>query len=107
MEQKNRIDAFRGDYAFLSNFYHATVTWEGQTYLNSEAAFQAAKVLTPEERQMFAELDPSAAKRKGRRVALRADWEQIKSQVMEEIVRAKFTQNPHLGRSCLPRATPS
>jgi len=93
----NRIDCFRGAYGFLSNFYHAPVTWEGLTYLNSEAAFQAAKVLSDEERAAFLYLDPARAKRMGRRVTLRADWEQVKVGIMEEIVRAKFTQNPELG----------
>ena len=30
-------------------------------------------------------------------VNLRPDWEDVKVQVMEDIVRAKFTQNPYLG----------
>lgn len=93
----NKIDQFRGEYFFLSNFFNAPVTWEGLTYLNSEAAFQAAKVLSDEERMEFMYLDPSRAKRKGRQVKLRADWEQVKYGIMEEIVRAKFTQNAALG----------
>ncbi len=97
VKDMNRIDCFRGVYGFLSNFYNAPVTWEGLTYLNSEAAFQAAKVLTDEERRQFMYLDPSRAKRMGRRVNLRSDWEQVKVGIMEEIVRAKFTQNPELG----------
>jgi len=95
------INQFRGDYDFLSNFFHAGVTWEGLTYQNSEAAFQAAKLLTDEERIPFTTLDPSAAKRMGRRVQLRSDWEQVKTGIMEEIVRAKFTQNPWLGKRLL------
>mgnify|MGYP005981410963 CR=1 FL=1 len=35
------IDEFRGEYAFLSNFYSCPVTYNGESYLNSEAAFQA------------------------------------------------------------------
>lgn len=30
-------------------------------------------------------------------VKLRPDWEDVKEQVMEDIVRAKFTQNQYLG----------
>ena len=43
--QKNirTISSFTGEYAFLSNFYPAPVTYMGQTYANSEAAFQAQK----------------------------------------------------------------
>ncbi len=97
----SRIDNFRGEYFFLSNFFSASVEWEGLTYLNSEAAFQAAKVLTMEERLQFVYLDPSRAKRKGRQVKLRADWEQVKYGIMEEIVRAKFTQNAELGKKLI------
>ena len=83
-------------YEFLSNFFEAPVTWEGLTYPNNEAAFQAAKVLTNEERLPFTTMKPTTAKRQGRRVPLRSDWEEVKTQVMTEVVRAKFTQNPEL-----------
>lgn len=92
----NVINNFHGEHDYLSNFRPARITWEGLTYLNAEAAFQAAKVLTDEERMPFTVLPPNKAKRMGRQVKLRADWEQVKTQVMEEVVRAKFTQNPDL-----------
>ena len=41
-------------------------------------------------------MDPSTAKREGRRVTLRPDWEEVKYQVMYEICCAKFTQNREL-----------
>lgn len=97
----NMINDFHGEHFYLSNFYDARVTWEGLTYLNSEAAFQAAKVLTNEERLPFTVLPPNKAKRMGRQVKLRPDWEQVKTRVMEEIVRAKFTQNPDLAELLL------
>ena len=45
------IAGFRDDFRFLSNFYNAPVTYNGVTYKNSEAAFQAAKFLhlTPDD----------------------------------------------------------
>ena len=90
------IDSFRGPYAFLSNFYSAEVTYNGLTYQNNEAAFQAQKVLDDEKRKSFINLPPNKAKYTGRRVQLRSDWEDIKVGIMEDIVRAKFTQNPEL-----------
>ncbi len=39
------IKEFRNEYYFLSNFYSAFVKFDGITYLNNEAAFQAQKVL--------------------------------------------------------------
>ena len=95
------IDSFRGEYYFLSNFYSSKVTYEGITYLNNEAAFQSMKTLDMKERAAFAYLDPSAAKKAGRRVSLRKDWEDVKIDIMYEICKAKFTQNEELGRKLL------
>ncbi|MDO4328940.1 MAG: nicotinate (nicotinamide) nucleotide adenylyltransferase [Lachnospiraceae bacterium] len=93
---KMDITSFRGDYHFLSNFYEAPVEYGGLIYGNNEAAFQAQKCRTEEERKAFTELRPSKAKRAGRQVQLRPDWEKVKVGLMEEIVRAKFAQNPDL-----------
>lgn len=90
------INKFTGSYYFLSNFYMAPVTYEGVTYTNNEAAFQAQKCADPADRPAFANLDPSVAKKKGRHVKLREDWETIKRQVMFDVLTAKFTQNPVL-----------
>ena len=44
----------------------------------------------------FCGLNPQAAKRLGRRVELRPDWESVKYDVMYQVCKAKFTQNPNL-----------
>lgn len=98
----NRITNFHEEqYAFLSNFYEANVTYDGLTYGSNEAAFQAQKCLTSEEKQPFTEARPGKSKSMGRRVSLRPDWEAVKVGIMEEIVRAKFTQNPELAQKLL------
>lgn len=97
----NKIDRFQGDYYFLSNFFTAPVTYDGFTYGNNEAAFQAQKCASREERQKFTEMNPSEAKKCGRSVTLRRDWEQIKVKVMHELVQAKFEQNPLLAERLL------
>lgn len=90
------INEFKGKYHFLSNFYNAPVVYDGITYQNSEAAFQSAKVLNKSVRETFSTLDPSSAKRKGRQVQLRSDWEKVKYNIMYEICLAKFSQNEEL-----------
>lgn len=90
------IDSFKGKYFFLSNFYESPVIYEGITYLNNEAAFQAQKTLTNKERLAFTMLNPSQAKKLGRSVSLRPDWEDIKIDIMYNICKAKFTQNETL-----------
>ena len=87
------INEFRGKNYFLSNFYEAPVTYLGNTYQNNEAAFQAQKTYKPEERLQFSNLNPSEAKRLGRRIKLRPDWEEVKNECMYEICKAKFEQN--------------
>lgn len=95
------INEFRGQHYFLSNFYSAPVTYDGITYQNNEAAFQAQKTLDVNIRREFSSLNPSEAKRHGRHILLRNDWENVKTAVMEDIVRAKFTQNPDLAEKLL------
>jgi ribA/ribD-fused uncharacterized protein len=90
------INEFRGEYFFLSNFYSKPITYRGITYMNNEAAFQAQKTLNPIEKMAFSKFDPSKAKRQGRRVSLRKDWEEIKDDIMYEICKAKFSQNEDL-----------
>lgn len=95
------ISGFRGPNNFLSNFFECDITYNGITYKNTEAAFQAQKTKVRELQEKFANLDPSAAKRKGRGLYLRTDWEEVKDNLMYEIVKAKFEQNPALLRSLL------
>lgn len=95
------IDSFRGEYFFLSNFFEAPVIYDGITYLNNEAAFQAQKTLVNKERLSFAMLNPSQAKKRGRAVSLRPDWEDVKFDIMYNICKAKFTQNEALKTNLL------
>lgn len=85
---------FRGYYWFLSNFYPVTLRdleYPSITYGSVEAAFQAAKTLSSEERKAFESLSPREAKRLGRRVFLRPNWDSIKEEIMESYLRQKFS----------------
>ena len=102
----NRIIEFRGDYDFLSNFYEISVHYEGLTYGSTEAAFQAQKCMTNEAKFAFTEFRPGKSKSAGRRVTLRPDWENVKVNIMQEIVRAKFPQNPELAQRLIETPSP-
>ncbi len=91
-----KINKFRSVFFFLSNFYMAPVTYNGQQFTNSEAAFQAQKCKYEKDKEQFLQLDPSAAKKLGYKVVIRDDWEEVKVSIMKDIVTAKFTQNPVL-----------
>lgn len=85
------IDKFDGDYAFLSNFYFSPIKEGVITYPTVEHYFQAQKTTNPETRFFISKAaNPSEAKRRGRRVELRSDWEDIKFSLMERGLRAKF-----------------
>jgi ribA/ribD-fused uncharacterized protein len=77
------INCFDGKWAFLSNFYWNEIEHEGIVYPTNEHFFQAMKTLDNDERRQIANcLTPGQAKRMGRRVALRSDWESVKEDVM-------------------------
>jgi ribA/ribD-fused uncharacterized protein len=86
------INSFEGEYAFLSNFYEHPISNGVITFPTNEHYFQAMKTLEDDERLAIARAaTPGQAKRMGRSVKLRPDWESIKLDVMETAVRIKFT----------------
>ena len=85
------IDKFENEYAFLSNFYPSPVQENGITYPTIEHYFQAQKTTVPFERVAIANAaTPGQAKREGRRITLRKDWERVKDDVMLQGLRLKF-----------------
>jgi hypothetical protein len=86
------ISKFTDKYDFLSNFFEHSITWEGITYPSVEHAYQAAKSKDVAEKTKIALLStPGQAKRVGRAVQLRPDWEHVKIGIMLELVRLKFS----------------
>lgn len=99
-----KIDKFKDKYYFLSNYYNAPVIYHGIFFTNNEAAFQSAKLIGTKYEYLcrtFSNLPPNLAKRKGRQVALRPDWEQVKDKVMYDIVKCKFSMNNGLKEKLL------
>lgn len=95
------LDAFRGPYTFLSNFYIAQVHIFGWTFPSTEHAFQAMKSATPAldwPRFIEPRLPPGEAKRLGRTLVLRADWERVKVDFMRALVTDKFTRHADLAQ---------
>jgi ribA/ribD-fused uncharacterized protein len=85
------IDRFSGEYAWLSNFWPSPVTVGGRTYPTVEHAYQASKTTNEAQRRAVADAPtPGQAKRAGRHVTLREDWDGIRLGVMYKLVRQKF-----------------
>lgn len=98
---KTSITSFTGTYDYLSNFTccrHGIVL-DGMTYDTVEHAFQAAKTLDFGKRwEIRAAHTPGMAKLLGRRVKLRPDWEEIKIDVMLDLLRQKFAPGTALAK---------
>ena len=93
----NAILNFRGKYSFLSNFYPSEIKLGNAVYPSVEHAYQAAKTTNKKMRRKIAQVaTPAEAKRLGRNIVLRSDWEQIKVDVMFKLIAAKFNQNKEL-----------
>ena len=91
-EGNNIIDVFKGKNHFLSNFYQCDFVYEGLTYHTAEAAFQAQKCSSEEDKIKYTEVkNPVAAKRMGRREPnLPENWNEISYDIMKNILKAKF-----------------
>jgi len=95
------IANFDGKYAWLSNFAESPIEYEGIQYPTVEHAFQAAKTFDGDKRAAIAELEtPGKAKRAGRNLQLRTDWEVVKMPIMFELLLLKFA-DPVLKASLL------
>jgi len=88
------INKFSGKSRFLSNFTSVEVLLDGVKYPSVEAAYQAAKTLDAHKRAPFKTAAAADAKKMGRRLPLRPDWEQVKLGIMEGLLRQKFRQEP-------------
>ena len=97
------INDFRGDYAFLSNFFPAPVKWNDVLYPTVEHAYQAAKTTNEEDREWIRSAPtPAIAKKRGslrgvdgRKIELRASWDAGgKVFVMTCLLSRKFEEEP-------------
>ncbi len=88
------IHEFQGEYRWLSNFWPVDITYEGLEYPSVEHAYQAAKFLDVNIREMFTYGSPGRAKRltrqKGLASQMRNDWDSVKVQVMTDLISLKF-----------------
>ena len=88
-----KIDKFIGDYAFLSNFATTAFRYEGILYTSVEAAFQAAKTDDRELKRRLAQYSPAEAKRYGRKIKLKSNWNTVRVPIMKDLLRLKFSSD--------------
>lgn len=91
------IREFKGEYRWLSNFWWCKVVWEGIEFPTAEHAYQASKAKDISDKLAIRVLEtPGKAKRAGKLVERRDDFEANKIRIMEEILTDKFTRNSSL-----------
>lgn len=95
------IKYFKDEYRFLSNFFPSVIKvedpWDNQRIAKTvEHAYQAAKATNQKEYNYVLNAGMAGdAKRRGRSIKLRRDWDSIKLGIMEDLLRIKFS-NPEL-----------
>ena len=87
------ITNFRGEYAFLSNFYRSQFSLGIFLMSSAEHAFQSFKTEDAEWATRIRQAgSPAQAKRLGRQCPLDPAWNNIKVGVMRRILEAKFRE---------------
>lgn len=88
-------NGFRNQYQFLSNFAPSPIKCESVIYPTVEHAFQGFKCQHRADKYRIAAApSPQLAKRLGRQVAMRPDWDDIKVNVMHGLLRAGRSTPP-------------
>jgi len=96
------ITTFRGAYEFLRNPYPARVTdWTGLIYPSVEHAYMACKTNNRTDKEKILNMPWWEAKKYGRRVQLRLDWDRVKLSIMSDLVSQKFRWHPELQQKLL------
>lgn len=90
------INRFIGKYSFLNNFYESSIWIDGKRYKTCEHAYQAHKTLDECSKEIIRKSKtPLEAKKLGRALVLREDWEDVKVPLMRMFLKKKF-ENPFL-----------
>ena len=85
---------FKGEYAFLSNFYYAPFILETITYSTVEHYFQAQKAIDSIDfKRILSTNSPGEAKAIGRKIKIRSDWDEIKNNIKESLLKKYNVKN--------------
>jgi ribA/ribD-fused uncharacterized protein len=97
-----KIDKFRNEYRFLSNFWPCEVFYEDMEFMSVEHAYVASKTIDIALREQIRKIrKPGDVKRFGRMIVIRKDFDKIKYDIMKNLVLQKFARNYELGERLL------
>lgn len=95
---------YEGRWYMFSNFSSFAISWKGWLWLTTEHAYQAAKfndqAIATQIRNARSAHDAKAIARQ-HNADVRKDWDDIRVDVMREILRIKIEQHPYVKRKLL------
>lgn len=95
---------YEAEYYMFSNFASFAVKYGDRIWMTSEHAYQAAKF---EEKDIIDLIHTSLSAHNSKKIAkeykdkIKANWDEIKISVMEDIVRAKIATHPYIREKLL------
>lgn len=97
------VEAFSGEFEFLSNFHVAPFSWQGRVAQSAEHHYNAAKTAdSAEKSRVYEQATPGRAKREGQKVTLIPGWDDhLKTDCMASIIEAKFAPGTSLAQRLL------
>jgi len=91
IEDNGIISVFMGTFRFMSNMHTCIITLRNRNYQSVEHFYQACKATNKADFELVANAkDPYEAKRLGRKIKCRNDWNDVKDDVMQAGIDAKF-----------------
>jgi hypothetical protein len=91
------IDSFKGPFSFLSNFFPAPIKTKLGIFPTAEHLYQACKTKDHQQQLMIMQLaTPAEAKKVGKTLTIREDWDELKIGYMRKTVEYKFMQHWYL-----------
>jgi ribA/ribD-fused uncharacterized protein len=81
---------FRKEFAFLSNMSDSIIVWNNLYFSCVESAYQASKTNSRSEAEKFQSMTGSEAKKHSKVITVRKNWNDIKYDIMAQLVFQKF-----------------
>ncbi len=104
IHDENNIKGLFGTFKYLSNFEECDIYFDGNLYGSSEAAYMSGKTIDPNIRKLFFKntgIKPKEARKLGRSIELRYDWDLVRYDHMAAVVFDKFARNKDLREKLL------
>lgn len=103
-ELDNKVFFYEREFYVFSNFSSFAVEWKGRLYPTSEHAYHSEKFeneVTKEQIRSCRSAHDALKLAWSIKDQYRADWQDIKVSIMEEILKAKLEQHPYIKRKLL------